>query len=254
LGRNQSLRQLLDKILKRLLEDEGLLISERTALREYILSNSCMQLGADTLIMQQGNYLGIGGNEQKDRILEIPRFLSFEFGVQDTFDILKNEERKWRLISYDGIKSLEDGLAYIESNTKKKVVAIIDGEIVGFEVKSSAYKDGFGSWNNVVAWEMDVYKVRYVLDDQELEENFNNRDSLEMWVKHIVRERAEKIEVYNLIEGYKMGFTVNVIAYNSNLQNDSGAWLIWQELNSTYEYDEEDEDDEELWGTEELDF
>ncbi len=249
-----SLRQLLDKILKHLLTDEGLLISERISLREHILSNSCLQLSADSILLQQGNFMGVGGNEEKDRVLVLPRFMSFEFGVQDVFDIVSNKERKWRLISYSGIKALEDGLAYIESSTKKKVVALVDGEIVDFEVKSSAYKDTFGSWTNIVNWEINVYKVSYIMDDKELEEIFSNRDSLEMWIKHIVRKGAKQIKVTNLIEGYEMGFTVNVIAYNSNDNNDSGAWLIWQQQKHEVEDEYDEEEDVDLWGTEELDF
>lgn len=240
--RQITLRQLVTKLVDEVLKEEGALRSEKQALVEHILNNSTLELTADSIELKRGNYLGIG-EENKDRILTIPRFMVFTFGVLDIFDTLRAKERTWQLKSLYSFKELEDAVRY-QSVNKSKVIAILDGEILDYEVKKSSVADAFGGFGSEVVWETYVYKLTYLLQDQEIEEKFQNRESLETWIKHIVREGAEEIEVYHLIEDYKMSFTVTQVAYNTENKEDTGSWLLWQQR---VNQDIDDEEDEEEW-------
>jgi len=240
--RTTTLRQLITVLVDEVLKDEGALRSEKQALVEHILNNSTLSLTSDSIELNRGNYLGVG-EENKDRMLIIPRFCVFTFGILDIFDSLKGKERAWHLKSLYSFKELEDAVRY-KSVNKNIVVAIVDGEILDYEIKKSNIADAFGGFGSVVVWETYVYRLNYLLQDQEIEEKFQNLESLEQWIKHIVRQGAEEIEVYHLIEDYKMDFTVTQVAYNTNNQHDEGSWLLWQQrVSGTIEDDDEDEED-----------
>lgn len=240
--RTTTLRQLITRLVDEVLKEEGALRSEKRDLVEYILNNSILELTADALELKRGNYMGIG-NENKDKTLTIPRFMVFTFGVLDIFDTLRAKERTWQLKSLYSFKELEDAVRY-QSVNKSKVIAILDGEILDYEVKKSSTADAFGGFGSVVIWETYVYKLTYLLQDQEVEEKFQSKESLEDWVKFIVRQGAEEIKVKHLIEDYDMSFTVTQVAYNTENKEDTGSWLLWQQR---VNQDIDDEEDEEDW-------
>lgn len=243
MGRTTTLRQLLAKLVDKVLSEEGALRSEKQALVEHILNNSILELTADALELKRGNYMGIG-EENKDRMLNLPKFMFFSFGYMDIFDTLKGRERSWMLKSVYSFKELEDVIRY-QNVTRNEVIALVDGEIIDYEVRKADLPDAFGGFGNIVVWETYVYRINYLLNDQEIEEKFQSKESLETWIKHIVREGAEEIKVRHLIEDYDMSFTVTQVAYNTDNSEDMGSWLLWQQRTS--DTIEDDDEDEEEW-------
>lgn len=237
MSRTTTLRQLIYTATKEALKREGLLRTEIHELVEYILNNSSLKLTVEEIEIVRGNYMGIG-KESKDRTITIPRFIIYSFSRQDVYGTLEGKDRTWKLKSFISFDALENALGYYRE--EDNVAVIIDGEVVGFELRPNAAYS-FGGWNKDIKWDREVYSVKYILDEDYKEERFKNKLSLENWVKVLVKRGAEEIEVRNLMDSIHLGFTVSGTLYDSNNMDNRGMWLLWQEQKQDEYDDEEDE-------------
>jgi hypothetical protein len=189
--------------------------------------------------MKPGNYAGIGENN-KEKKLTIPRFVTFAFGKLDIFSVLESKTRTWKISSYSSFDELEDSLKY--QSADRKMIVLVDGEVLDYTVDSQCERDSFGDWMRSVSWQADIFKVFYTEEGIEKEEKFCDRFVLEKYIKDIVRKGAKEIKVFNIIEDKGLGFSVTGTLYNTDDMDDTNTWLIW----SKHDPDDLVEDEEEV--------
>lgn len=230
MGRETTLRQLVYNCVKEATRDEGLIRTELHELTEYILNNSVLELSSERLHLTEGNSLGIGENN-KDKKVILPRFLSFNFSKKNIFQLLNNNSsRTWQIRTYYDFNELESTLIY---NIDNKLVVIIDGEITDYELKSGQ------QWGWEVIWDCDAYIVTYFLDNIEEREVFKSRIQVKNRLLELTEQGADEIVAYNIIEGKSMDFVINQTLYSTRPSEDDAAGLLW--LGNDDDFDEEEE-------------
>jgi hypothetical protein len=228
--RETTLRQLIYHAVKEVTKEEGLLRSEIHTLVEHILNNSVLELTTERLHLTEGNFFGVGENN-KDRRLTVPRFISFSFKKQSLFDMLNKQGRTWELRTYSDFDDLERALT---CELDEQLIAIVDGEIVEYQ------KVGHNTWGWEIIWGCDAYIVTYVSEDMEQKEILRSKLQLQNRILQLVAEEAEGIQAYNLLSGEKIDFLVRKDIYTTKLTKTAdGLWFTW--CNDMREDDEAEE-------------
>lgn len=218
--RETTLRQVVYAAVKKSLKQDGLTRTEIHELTDYILDHSSIDLSAKKICLTEGNYFGIG-EHNKDRVFNLPRFVTFEFMKASAFDIINNNKGKtWRLKSHDTFEDLENYLTY---SMHDKPVVFVDGTITEYELM------GTKNWGYEVNWiGCDaVFIITYVFNDKDEKELLNSRVKLQLKLIELVEEGAEEIQAYNIFAGESLQFKVQGTLYNSNQFNDYNKWLVW---------------------------
>lgn len=215
-----SLRQLIFSAAQESLKPEYLTKSELHETTEYILNNSVLELTAERVCLTEGNYIGIGENN-KDRVITLPRFLTFEFSKRSAFDFFNsNKGRTWKLRSHNTFEELE---SYLQCKLNSEPVVFIDGELIEYRL---TYAVGWGyevEWISCDA----VYIVTYLSDDTEEKEIFKSKYKLQKKLIELVNQNAQQVQAYNVIAGISTPFEVQGVLYDSNTPDNKRNWLIW---------------------------
>lgn len=205
MSREQSLRQLIFKCNKELLKEEGMTRTDLHDLTTWVLSNAAInKLTADEIFITEGNYLGLGESNY-DRVITLPRFMSFQFGRIDFFGFINNRQKTFRLKSYADFSELESYLAYTEA----EAIVVIDGELVTYK------KQGHNTWGWEIIWGCDAYIVTFVAEDREFKEVLKSKVQLQNRLMQLVAEEAKEIKAYNILSGESLDFLVRKDIYTT---------------------------------------
>lgn len=229
MGRETTLRQLIYKCNKEILKEEGMTRSELHAVTNWVLNNAAVsKFSADDIYITDGSYIGVGENN-KDRTLTLPRFMTYEFGKLDFFTFIENNKRNFKLKSYRSFEELETFLIYATT----KVVVIIDGEIVEYE------RVGHNNWGWEVVWGKDTYIITYILNDYDEKEICKSKVQLKNRILWLIEEGAADIVAYNIVEGKSLEFVINRTIYSTKPSADDEPGLLWL---SEQDFDDEEEE------------
>ena len=244
-----TIRKLLTVALTQAFQQEHLIKTEVDELVDYILNNSTISVAPDDNIdLKEGNTFGIG-DTNKDKELEVQKYYVFSFTRTRIVDLHSNwvqavtMTRSWRLVSMPDFQRIED---YIRSNFDDNtyIAVLVDAEPLGFTViRNTGENDGI--WTpkcNDVQWGKVVYKLSYKQNGRGQEETFNSKGSLENRMLQLISVNAEKLRVFNLIDGNKhLGFRVAGNVYQSGGKpevTERNVSIIW---NSPYSWEWENE-------------
>lgn len=228
--RETTLRQLIYNCNKELLKGQGLTRTELHELTTWVLSNAAIsKFTHDEVYILNGNpVLGVGLSNF-DKEVKFPRYLSYELGKADIFNMLSNTGKSFRLRSFDTFSELENYLTYATN----EVIIVIDGKIVEYE------KRGKKNWGYEIIWGCDTYIITYVLDDMEQKEIIKSKLQLQNRLVILVQEGAKEIQAYNIIEGERVDFEVHKRVYTTR------PTPIEENLRLTWSKDINEEDEEE---------
>lgn len=198
-----TLRKLLKVVIPAVLKDEHLFESQEDSLIEFMLDNSRVILDSKGhLEMLYGNTLGVG-TENKDKPIDIPRFMIFEFRKANP---LSGESHKWRLGSFESFKDLEEHLTFNIDHENNRIAVLVDGNLVGFDMKDticSAWQFGLRP-----SWSIDVLKLKINMNSEVVYETYNCRNAVEMRIIQLTREKADEIDVYSIPDQERLYFRV----------------------------------------------
>ncbi len=205
-----TLRKLLKVVMPVVLQEEHLLESQENSLIEYMLDNSSIVLNdKGSLEMLYGNRLGVG-TENKDKSIDIPRFLIFEFRKANP---ISGESHRWRLGSFESFKGLEEHLTFNIDHENNRVAVLIDGELTGFKMLDticSSWQFGFRP-----TWAIDVLKLKITMNNEVVYETYNCRNAVEMRIIQLIRDGAEDIIVFSIPDNKRMYFKVQGEVFKS---------------------------------------
>lgn len=234
-----TLRELVGMCLKEKLKSDGMTRTEIKELTDYVLDNSSLRLTDTDIEIIEGNKFGVG-EDNKDRIFTVPRFIAFKYSKTDAAKyFLNNECKKWYLYTFSSFDRLIDALTFNVNN--KDTLILIDGEIIGYDVRP---RDAFGY---DVYFDKAIYSLTYVLEDRVQQEFFESNKELIDKIMVLVGQEAENIKVYDLITQEFKYFEVSKNIYTNREKEDipkdfEELGIIW-----VLEKDEAFEEDKE-WG------
>ncbi|MFA9466853.1 MAG: hypothetical protein ACERKN_21570 [Velocimicrobium sp.] len=240
-----TIRKLLTVAVTQAFQQEHLIKSEVDELVEHILNNSTISVALDDNIdLKEGNCFGIG-ETNKDKELEVQKYYVFSFTRTRIVDFHSswvqavNMTRSWRFVSMPDFQRLED---YIRSNSDDNtyIAVLLDAEPLDFTVirNTEVVDDIWTPKCKDVQWEKSVYKLSYKQNGRGQDETFNSKVSLENRMLQLISVNAEKLRVFNLIDGNKhLGFRVTGNVYQSGGKpevTERNVSIIW---NSPYSWE-----------------
>lgn len=247
--KTSTIRKLLSVAVTQAFQQEHLIKSEVDEFVEHILNNSTITVSPDNNIdLKEGNCFGIG-ETNKDKELEVQQYYVFSFTRTRIVDFHNswvqavNMTRSWRLVSMPDFQRVED---YIRSNSDANthIAVLVDAEPLDFIVirNTEVVDDIWTSKCKDVQWEKPAYKLSYKQKGRGQEETFNSKGSLENRMLPLISINAEKLRVFNLIDGNKhLGFRVAGNVYQSGGKpevTERNVSIIW---NSPYSWEWEHE-------------
>jgi len=217
--KTSTIRKSLTVAVTQAFQKEHLIKSEVDELVEYILNNSTISVSPDDNIdLKEGNIFGIG-ETNKDKELEVQKYCIFSFTRTRIVDFHSswvqavNMIRSWRFVSMPDFQRVED---YIRNNSDDNtyIAVLVYAEPLDFTViRNTGVADDI--WTpkcKDVQWGKVVYKLSYKQNGRGQEETFNSKVSLENRMLQLISDNAEKLRVFNLIDGNKhLGYRVVVM-------------------------------------------
>ena len=240
-----TLRKLIHTGVVKALEQEHLLQNQLESLVEHILDHSSIIYTEDgSLTLMYGNSLGIG-NSNKDRLITLPKYTIFEFKKANH---LTGTSHKWRLYTVPTFSELEQQIMY---NADESAIVMIDGEIVGFKVeKEDANGNSFFVSGYHTIWGLDVYRLTYSMDSEQIEETLECKKKMEFRILQLLKDGATGIIAYNILDDIRLPFAVSSGIVYTSVENTKTAnipSLVSQEPRIYWEVQVDEEDDAPDW-------
>lgn len=234
-----TLRKIVYKSLKEMLKKEDFVLkSELEKLTNHILDNSSLQMTKDSIYLEDGNNLGVG-NENKDKVLKLPKLLLFRLEKRDIEDVVSARSLRWCLTEFNTLESLEMSLeGYARSELKP--VVLMSSEIIRYEFdKTNKSNDGFIEIHGAkIKWEQEMYAASYESANITTEDKFRSRKDLEKHIIFLVEEGMESIKVESIMEKKELGFCITGTIYDTNhTEEENRVWFNWQEQEESEYWD-----------------
>ncbi len=226
-----TLRKLITIALQAI-QTEFLTENEIGKFSDFILNNSTLAITNTNLQLQSGSTFGVGENN-KDRELELPKYLTFFITNYDNQNQSNTKllaglpQRDWQLCSYDNLFDLEQELRTAELRCceglkEGNLVVLVDGKAEAWKVVE--VQTVLGLIQPYIVWDaIKPYTISYTTATGASEsEQYNSKKPLDERVITLLNQGAEGLQVRNRYDNEHLHFTVTKTEYNSQKPGGNG--------------------------------
>lgn len=229
-----TLKKLIDSVVAGL-NREYLSPQEQAKISSFIIDNSTLSVSKTQISLESASLLGIG-RDIIDKSIPDYSFITFFWGDLDPDDTQPSSGlpvREWSILSHRTLCSMEMLLIARADNdnnfTDGEMVALVDGKLANYEVKSEPLNTDASLNRQYIEWvDIEPYQINYIADTQHITEHYSSQYQTELRVLQLLRDKAKEIHVYESITERELHFSVTQNVYDTRpLPGDTDLNIMW---------------------------